>query len=170
MSSPASLIASHLKSLAYLPAAQCSLKTIHICITWEFDGEASSLLQPRPAESTPWGGAPRNTSGQAPGGSQACDTSGSIRLHCSPCPHGASACELNQGKNSGVGCHAVLQGNLLDPGNKLTSLASPALTGGFFTSWATREAPCPHLAFVPPPIQSGSCPSFFQSDGPQMVS
>ena len=60
--------------------------------------------------------------------------------------------------------------DLLDPGNKLASLASPALTGGFFTSWATGEAPCPHLAFVPPPIQAGSCPSFFQSDGPQMVS
>ena len=55
MSSPASLTASHLKRLAYFPAAQCSPKTTCICITWESDGEASSLLQPRSAESTLWG-------------------------------------------------------------------------------------------------------------------
>lgn len=58
MSSPASLTANHLKRLTYFPAAQCSPKTIRICITWESDGEASSLIQPRSAESTPWGWGP----------------------------------------------------------------------------------------------------------------
>ena len=32
-------------------------------------------------------------------------------------------------------------GDLPDPGIELASLLSPALVGGFFTSWATREAP-----------------------------
>ena len=32
-------------------------------------------------------------------------------------------------------------GDLPDPGIKPTSLASPALAGGFFTSWGTGEAP-----------------------------
>ena len=38
------------------------------------------------------------------------------------------------GKNTGVGCHALLRGNLPDPGFKLTSLMSPALAGGFFST------------------------------------
>ena len=33
-----------------------------------------------------------------------------------------------------MGSHALLQGNLPNPGMKLVSLASPALAGGFFTS------------------------------------
>ena len=39
------------------------------------------------------------------------------------------------GKNTGVGCHFLL------PGIEPASLASPALTGGFFTTSATWEAP-----------------------------
>ena len=35
------------------------------------------------------------------------------------------------GKNTGVSCPSLLQGNLPDPGSKLTS---PALAGGFFTT------------------------------------
>ena len=35
------------------------------------------------------------------------------------------------GKNTGVGCHFLLQGNLPNPGIKPLS---PALTGGFFTT------------------------------------
>ena len=35
-------------------------------------------------------------------------------------------------------------GDLPDPGIKRESLASPALAGKFFTSWATREALCLH--------------------------
>ena len=46
------------------------------------------------------------------------------------------------GKNTGVGCHALLQGNLSDPGIEPVSLMSPALEGRFFTTEpATREAP-----------------------------
>ena len=39
-------------------------------------------------------------------------------------------------KNTGVGCHFLLQGNLPDPGIKSVSPSpvSPALTGGFFTA------------------------------------
>ena len=33
------------------------------------------------------------------------------------------------GKNTGVGCHALLQGNLLDPGIEPGSTISPALAG-----------------------------------------
>ena len=41
------------------------------------------------------------------------------------------------GKNTGVGCHFLLQGNLPDLGIKPTSLMSPALVGGFFTTRTT---------------------------------
>ena len=40
-------------------------------------------------------------------------------------------------KNTGMGCYALLQGNLPDPGKEPRS---PALAGRFFTFWATREA------------------------------
>ena len=45
------------------------------------------------------------------------------------------------GKNTGVGCHALLQGDLLYPGIELSSIVSPALAGGFFTTHTTWEAP-----------------------------
>lgn len=38
------------------------------------------------------------------------------------------------GKNTGVHCHAVLQGNLSGPGIEPMSLASPVLANGFFTT------------------------------------
>ena len=38
------------------------------------------------------------------------------------------------GKNTAVGCHYSLQGNLPDPGIEPTSLAAPAFAGGFSTS------------------------------------
>jgi len=44
------------------------------------------------------------------------------------------------GKNTGVGCHALLQGNLPDAGIESVSLMSPALAGGFFTTCTTWEA------------------------------
>ena len=49
---------------------------------------------------------------------------------CDPldCPWSSS------GKNTGVGCHALLQGIFL------MSLASPALAGRFFTTSATWES------------------------------
>ena len=45
------------------------------------------------------------------------------------------------GKNTGVGCHALLQGDLPHPGIEPASLMSPALAGGFFTTSTTWEAP-----------------------------
>ena len=45
------------------------------------------------------------------------------------------------GKNTGVGCHALLQGNLPNSGIEPMSLESPALTGGFFSTSAIWEAP-----------------------------
>ena len=41
------------------------------------------------------------------------------------------------GKNTWVGCHALLQGDLPDPGIEPTSLMSPALASGFFPTSAT---------------------------------
>ena len=51
------------------------------------------------------------------------------------------------GKNTGLGCHALLQGNLPNPGIKPASLTSPALAGGFFTTSATWEAPL--IGYIP---------------------
>ena len=44
------------------------------------------------------------------------------------------------GKNTGVSCHALLQGNLPNPGIESMSLMSPALAGGSFTTSTTWEA------------------------------
>ena len=44
------------------------------------------------------------------------------------------------GKNTGVGCHALLQGIFLTQGSNLHLFMSPALTGGFFTTSTTWEA------------------------------
>ena len=44
------------------------------------------------------------------------------------------------GKITEVDCHALLLGNLPDPGTEPVSLTSPALAGGFFTTNATCEA------------------------------
>ena len=41
------------------------------------------------------------------------------------------------GKNTGVDCYSVLQGNFLTQGSNLPS----CIAGRFFTVWATREAP-----------------------------
>ena len=43
------------------------------------------------------------------------------------------------GKNTGVGCHALLQGIFPNQGSNL-SLMSPALTGRFFTTSITWKA------------------------------
>ena len=40
------------------------------------------------------------------------------------------------GRNTGVGCHALLQGNLPNPGIEPTSLMSPILAHGIFTTSA----------------------------------
>ena len=45
------------------------------------------------------------------------------------------------GKNTGVGCHALLQGDLPNPGIQPASLMSPSLAGEFFPTNTTWEAP-----------------------------
>ena len=50
------------------------------------------------------------------------------------CPWGSS------GKNTGVGCRALLQGTFLTQGSNLRLAYLPTLTGGFFTTSATWEA------------------------------
>ena len=51
------------------------------------------------------------------------------------------ACQapLSMGENTGVGCHALLPGDLSDPGTEPTSLMSPSLAGRFFTTRANRK-------------------------------
>ena len=56
--------------------------------------------------------------------------------------HQAPLCPWDSpGKNTGVGCHFLLQGILPTQGSKPRSLMSPALAGGFFITSATWEAP-----------------------------
>ena len=45
------------------------------------------------------------------------------------------------GKNTRAGCYFLLQGDLHDPGIQPASLASPALTGRFFTTSPPGKAP-----------------------------
>ena len=47
---------------------------------------------------------------------------------------------ISPGKNTGEGCHFLLQWIASDPGIKPISLAAPVLAGRFFTSWATSLA------------------------------
>ena len=51
---------------------------------------------------------------------------------------GSSVHGISPGKNTGVDCHDILQGNLPNPG---IEPMSPALAGGFFTASATWGAP-----------------------------
>ena len=48
------------------------------------------------------------------------------------------------GKNTGVGCHFLLQGIFLNPGGKP---ASPAMAGGFFTAEPPGK---PNLYYIQP--------------------
>ena len=57
-------------------------------------------------------------------------------MDCSP--PGSSILGDSPDKNTGVGCHPP--GDLRDPGIEPTSLMSPALADGFFTSVATWKA------------------------------
>ena len=79
-------------------------------------------------------------------------------------PPGFSVHGDSPGKNTGVGCHALLQGNLSDPGIEPASLMSPALAGGFFcfVLFFTTEPPGkPHVHCSPPQTFPGSSQSFF---------
>ena len=52
-------------------------------------------------------------------------------------PPGSSVHGDSPGKNTGVGCHALLQDNLPHQRIKYVSLLSAALAGGFFITTAT---------------------------------
>ena len=55
-------------------------------------------------------------------------------------PPGRRLCPWDSsGKNTEVGCYALLEGNLPDPGIQPVSLTSPALEGRFFTTSAIWE-------------------------------
>ena len=57
---------------------------------------------------------------------------------------GSSVHGDSPGKSTGAGCHAFFQGDCPDLEIESTSLLSPALAGGFFTTSATWEAlSCP---------------------------
>ena len=60
-------------------------------------------------------------------------------MDCSP--PGSSVPGDSPGKDTGVGCHVLLQGILLTPRIEPKSLMFPALTDKFFTSSASWEAP-----------------------------
>ena len=55
-------------------------------------------------------------------------------------PPGSSVHGILTGKNTGVGCHALLW-DISNPGIEPEFLISPALADGFFTTSTTREAP-----------------------------
>ena len=55
-------------------------------------------------------------------------------------------------KNAGVGCHALLQG--IFPSQGL--IPGPRVADGFFTGWATREAPRRMLEWAATPSSGGS--------------
>ena len=61
--------------------------------------------------------------------------------HCGLYPAKILCPWQSRGKNTGVGCHVLLQGSLPNPGIELASLKSLALAGGFFTTGATWKAP-----------------------------
>ena len=57
------------------------------------------------------------------------------------------------GKNTGVACHALLQGTFPTPGIEPMSLLSPALAGEFYTTSALNKErplilPCLHYTFL----------------------
>ena len=61
-------------------------------------------------------------------------------------PHGLQSARLfcpwgPPGKNTGTGCHFLLQGNLPNPGIEPVSPAASALAGRFLTTSTTWEAP-----------------------------
>ena len=64
---------------------------------------------------------------------------------CDPMDYSLPCCSVHRdspNKNTGVGCHALLQENCSNPGIKPISLTSPALAGGCFTTVSTWAAIC----------------------------
>ena len=68
------------------------------------------------------------------------------RMDCSP--PGSSVHGASPGKNTGVSCHALLQGVFSTPGSEPVSLTSLALPGGIFTTRATYVQT--HQSLIPP--------------------
>ena len=73
-----------------------------------------------------------------------CECAKSLQLCLTLQPHGLWPAKLlcpwdSLGKNTGMGCHALLQGTLPNPGTEPKSLMPPALGGRFFTTNATCE-------------------------------
>ena len=67
-------------------------------------------------------------------------------------PPGSSVQGFSPGKNTGVGCHALLQGILLTQGSNPSLITFPALTGGFFittTIWEAHHLHRYHAFFSP---------------------
>ena len=60
--------------------------------------------------------------------------------HTDCSPRGSSVHGSLQAKNTGVGCHFLLQGIFPTPGQNPQSLMSPTLAGRFFTTSTTWEA------------------------------
>ena len=63
---------------------------------------------------------------------------------------GSSVYGDSPGKNTGVGCHFLLQGNRPDPGIEPASLKSPALAARFFITSTTceRHRTCRYYYFM----------------------
>ena len=61
---------------------------------------------------------------------------------------GSSVHGDSPGKNTGVGCHALLQGIFLSQGSNPSLLRLPALAGGFFTTSASWDAFTPGLSLT----------------------
>ena len=61
---------------------------------------------------------------------------------CNPMDPPGSSCPWDSpGKNTGAGCHALLQGDLCNPGIKPASLTSPALAGEFLPIVSPGKTP-----------------------------
>ena len=69
-------------------------------------------------------------------------------MDCSP--PGSSVQEILPGKNTGVGCHALLQGIFPTEGLNPRPFTSPVLVGGCFTTSTTWGAlPSQDFLFIP---------------------
>ena len=61
---------------------------------------------------------------------------------CQDCNPPGSSVQDSPGKNTAMGCHALLQGIFLTQGSNPVSLMSPVLAGRFFTTSASGK---PHM-------------------------
>ena len=70
-------------------------------------------------------------------------------------PPGSSVYGDSPGKNSGVGCHALLQGIFPTQASNPTSFTSPALAGGFLAQPGLMPPQCCSLPDIPVPRDPG---------------